>query len=245
MRFQESFYHFPGFLCSLWELARLDGRALQLTNTLELFFHLTKITISPPSQNLPGAADSNRKSLQLSGGNISQLPQITLPWWGQPRPKVAASCGGSLLVWVVWWFLYGEIKLGKRWGGCGENGCEGRSLELPHRPASSSHPKRKYPKANWESLWSATLAISQQLCWCKISQIIQCIMIAALLWGEPSWWSKTFGGGRLPQQTVGLVAPHWWVWEHSLWGQAVDTPRWWSGHYPYPTLYFIVYKLCC
>ena len=131
---------------------------------------LTQITISPLSQNFPGGADPKRKSLQAGATSQSASSihfqvvagQLLLHAGGLSSPR----------------FLYGEIKLAKKVrGGCEENGCEGRSLGLPHRKTceSSSHPKRKCHSG---ISFVSPLAISQLSCRCKISFIIQCIMIA-------------------------------------------------------------------
>ena len=83
---------------------------------------------SPLSQNFPGGADSERKSLQAGA-----IPQFAFKW--------CFMRGVSLSPISLW-----RNKVGKKGeGGCEENGCEGRSS---HSCKSFSHPKRKYPSGH-------------------------------------------------------------------------------------------------
>ena len=95
-----------------------------------------------------------KEEIPPSGGNA---PLAFLNSLSSGGGAVAASCGGSQLSPISLW----RNKVGKKGeGGCGENECEGRSLELPHRPARHPHTQREN-LGPLESLLSATQAVSQ------------------------------------------------------------------------------------
>ena len=161
----------------------------------------------------PNPTHSN--SLQSVTLKPHQLAQITIPLClrtsleeqtqrGNPSKRgqflnslsSGASCGGSHSP----RFLYGEIKLAKKVrGGCEENGCEGRSLELPQLQVILT-PKEKisfWP--HWNLFCQPPCQFHNYHAGAKFPTSSNASS-SPLSEAERCWWSSTVAGGRLPQE---------------------------------------------